>query len=70
MTRHTEITPPIGDGTWWLVQCHTCRTLWPAVDTRRKAEQLRDRHEAEHAAEATVGNHRAQALAKALGGAA
>ena len=47
---HTEIVEPIGAGTWWLVQCHTCRTLWPAMPSRHRAVEVRDAHEADHAA--------------------
>lgn len=66
---HTEIVEPIGDGTWWLVQCHTCRTLWPAMSSQHRAEEVRDGHEADHA-DGTVTSPRLDRLHKALGGAA
>ena len=53
-----EANTYIAPGTGWRA-CHTCRR-----------ERNRRRRAAEHAAEATVGNHRAQALAKTLRGAA
>lgn len=68
MTRHTEIIAPIGDGTWWLVQCHTCRTLWPAMPSQHRAEEVRDGHEADHA-DGTVTSPRLDRLHKSLGGA-
>ena len=61
-----EITPPLGDGTWWLVQCHICREL-TAVDNAHKAEDLRSRHEADHA-DGTVVTPRLARLHAALGG--
>ena len=67
MTTHTEITPPLGDGTWWMMQCHTCREV-RAYPSRHRAEQVRDQHEAEHTA-GTVTTPALARLARSMGAA-
>ena len=54
-----EIVPPIGDGCWWLVQCHTCREIvGRAVESRYDAERRARAHQTDHA-DGTIARRRA-----------
>lgn len=65
MTDYIEILPPIGDGTWWIVQCHRCRTLvGAACGSRHEAEQRAAGHDCE-----TAGNQRLRDATRAVMGA-
>ena len=45
-----EIVEPVGDGTWWLVQCHQCREIvGPAVESEWEAERRARAHQTDHA---------------------